>query len=160
MDDSESRPPKENLPAFVDLTGASSEWKNGKLIIRMQLADLPPLWFNRRGVGDDELEYEWAAYVDVNGDDDADYCVSISHYREAGAKLVRGAVLDQCQPYLWRFKGEEAESIDIPIDARQRGNTLILTMTGSWADKLRRGTMWYETTYFDGKNQVGDKVTE
>ena len=143
-----NRPPKENLPAYVDLTGASSEWKNGKLTIRMQLAGLPPLWFNRAGVEDDALEYEWAAKVDVNGDDDADYSVSICHFRESGARQVRGVVLDHCQPYLWKFKGQESESMETPIDVRQRGNTLILTLTGKWARELHKGTIWYETTSY------------
>lgn len=148
---------------FVDLFEVSVEKNDNTLVVRMRLANLPAqLTFNQRGVADNELEYEWAAFFDLDGDGTDDYGLELMNFKAPAARTTRGNIIENTQLSLWELSQNNASTVDVPVQGQQRGNELIIEVPScSFVSGIQENTkIHFRTYYTDGDSTAGDGVPD
>lgn len=136
---------------FAELTAASLEARGADLVVSLELKSLPRLLaFDAREVPADELEYEWAAYIDADGDENPDYCLSLDHYKQK-AKASQGPLLEGCQAALYELSEEGGELVaELEASVERNRITLVLPDYEDWFELEEGAGVSFSAVYYLG----------
>ncbi len=110
---------------------ASIEDDDGDLVVTLGLKSMQKTFvFNSAEVPKDELEYDWSANFDIDGDGNDDYSVSLSHFKMGGGKKEETTLLKACQASLWALTEDGGEVLDLDVEARVDKDSIILRVPG------------------------------
>ena len=126
------------LPAHVDITEVSTTLSGETLTAVFHLREVPEtLTFDRTGVKDNDLEYEWEVRIDVDGNRETgpggfDYSLSTSHYArlsDSGSDSVASiTAFGKVQTNVWKLAQMSAAVIsDASLEVSVQENTLTLS---------------------------------
>ena len=145
------------------LVAASIARDEQGLIVRMEVKSIPErLSFNQRAVGENEMEYRWAVFFDLEGDGRDDYCLDLVRFKDPQAGNVTGGLIENVQCSLWRLKRDGAEFVDIRIRGSRNGGELILDVPACdfVASLGERARIRFQTYYTDGKSSDADDLPD
>jgi hypothetical protein len=148
---------------FIDLVHASVAKDEQGLLIRLRFADLPDeLTFNQTGVKDNQMEYSWSVYFDLDGDGQDDYYLGYEHFKDPEAGLTKGGIAENAQLSLWKLKSDGAEMVDVRLRRQQNGNELVIDLPGcDFVNKISRKTQIHcKTFYTDGMKEYQDRLPD
>jgi hypothetical protein len=138
---------------FSELATASLADEDGDLVATFGLKGMQKTFvFNSPDVPANELEYDWSANIDVDGDGEDDYSLSLTHFKAEGGKRQELSLAKGCQANLWKLDGSGGEVTDVEVDARIEKNSLVLTAYGYQdAFELEKGsTVNFMAVYYLG----------
>ena len=126
------------LPAHIDITEVSTTLAGETLTAVFHLRDVPEtLTFDRTGVEDNDLEYRWEVWIDVDGNRETgsygfDYSLSASHFvlsPESGRNTVASmTAFGKVQTNVWKLSPMSAAVIsDASLEVSVQENTLTLS---------------------------------
>ncbi|MBD3376829.1 hypothetical protein GF406_17460 [candidate division KSB1 bacterium] len=117
----------EDVPyAFMDMQAADVHVDSHVVWAHFDMVELPQqMHFNQRRVRDNKLEYEWAVYFDLDGDEQDDLGVSVSRFKYADSEPVKGSLVKHLQSTFWRFPGTGKEILQDLLPISQINNHLI-----------------------------------
>jgi hypothetical protein len=143
---------------FVELKAASVAVKGRDLIVTLDLASLPKkLVFNDKETPSEEVEYEWGAYIDVDGSGEPQYEVCLIHFKEAGARKAEDAILNACYAAVFSYENGDGEEMDAEVDATIDKNQIRITVS-NYEDLfvLEKGAQVYFTAlyYLGGESYI------
>ena len=145
---------------FVDLTSLKVTVDDEQIAVTISLTYIPNvLIFNRANVPDDELEYEWSVYFDLDGKATNEIAMSITSYKEQG-KETPGSILSKTQHDVWLLKDEGGESVSFNVAATMVDkSTLSLIVHKSEHEALKKITAKTPVRFSASYNFAG-KVCE
>ena len=128
----------DSLPAHIDITEVNTTLAGEMLTAVLHLRDVPEtLTFDRTGVQDNDLEYEWEVRIDVDGNRETgpggfDYSLSASHYArlsDSGSdSLASIQAFGKVQTNVWKLAQLSAVVIsDASLEVSVQENTLSLS---------------------------------
>jgi len=124
-----SRKPGSSPYPFVELVSASLREEGADLVLRMQLKSIPKkLPFNDKDLPADSLEYEWAAYIDIDGDASEDFSLGVDHFKYGRDKRIDAALDEGCSASLFVYDDSGGESIDADIETELDGDSLVVRL--------------------------------
>ena len=138
---------------FTELTYASLEVKGKNLVVTMKLKSMPEeLPFYAEEVPENELEYDWSAYIDADGDGNDDLMLSMMSFKFPDAEPEEGSPLDYCQTSLWELTEGGGSMMDIEVEASIEDNAIVLEIPYyANAFKLGQGaTVSFASMYYLG----------
>ena len=121
----------ETLPAHIDIIEVSTALNDGTLAVVFHLRDLPEtLEFNREGVAESVLEYDWEVSIDVDDDRETgvlgfDYAMGASHF--VYGSRVHKPIEEVVQANSWQL--EESGGVylsGVSIEVSSDENTITL----------------------------------
>ena len=126
------------LPAHIDITEVSTTLAGETLTAVFHLRDVPAtLTFDRTGVEENDLEYRWEVWIDVDGNRETgpggfDYSLSTSHFvlsPESGRNTVASmTAFGKVQTNVWKLAQMSAAMIsDASLEVSVQENTLTLS---------------------------------
>ena len=126
------------LPAHVDITEVSTTLAGETLTAVFHLRDVPAtLTFDRTGVEENDLEYRWEVWIDVDGNRETgpggfDYSLSASHFArlsDSGSNSVASmTAFGKVQTNVWKLAQMSAAVIaDASLEVSTQEKTLTLS---------------------------------
>ena len=150
----------DDLPAYIDITEVSSSLSGERLTVVFHLREVPEtLTFDRAGVPDNALEYQWDVSVDVDGSGGYEYALSASHYvhpsnsgRDRAASIAARGIV---QANTWeRDRTGRMLLADASIEVSTQDNTI--TLSGEIPGITTKSRLAFETyDFFAGFEGVG-----
>ena len=148
------------LGAHIDITEVSTSLSGETLTVVFHLREVPEtLTFDRTGVPDDALEYNWEVSIDVDGSGRYEYTLAASHYvfpEDSGSDRVasittRGIV----QVNIWERDLTGATLLaDASIEVSTQDKTI--TLSGEIPGITEESRLAFETyDYLGGSDRVG-----
>ena len=146
--------------AHIDITEVSTSLSGETLTVVFHLREVPEtLTFDRTGVPDDALEYNWEVSIDVDGSGGYEYTLAASHYvfpEDRGSERVasistRGIV----QVNTWERDLTGATLLaDASIEVSTQDKTI--TLSGEIPGITAESRLAFETyDFLDGSDEVG-----
>ncbi|HPG39213.1 MAG TPA: hypothetical protein PLP19_03925 [bacterium] len=148
---------------FVDILAGSITKKEQNIIFILECMELPfKFSFNSPALEENAMEYEWAVYLDIDGNGREDYSVSLCSFKFPGAKPVTTVLLDQAQASFWKLSGSGGETVDLQIEAFQSNDSIVFVVPAyPYLNKIRNQAKFrFSASYNNGKDSVYDNMPE
>ena len=152
------------LPAHVDITEVSTTLAGETLTAVFHLRDVPAtLTFDRTGVEENDLEYRWEVWIDVDGNRETgpggfDYTLSASHFvlpSDSGRNTVASmTAFGKVQTNVWKRSQMSAAAIaDASLEVSTQEKTI--TLSGEIPGITAESRLAFQTyDYFGGSDEV------
>jgi hypothetical protein len=140
---------------FIDLVHASMAKTEDGLTVRMRFADFPEkLPFNETGVDDNQMEYQWRALFDLDGNGTDDFSIDVIHFKKSGDRPVRGEIFGYAQASLWKVETNGASMEDVSVAGEKQGNEIVLEIPPcAFVSKIKKETRIRFSTYHTNGNK-------
>ena len=152
------------LAAHVDITKVSTTLADETLTAVFHLRDVPEtLTFDRTGVEDNDLEYRWEVWIDVDGNRETgpggfDYTLSASHFvlpSDSGRNTVASmTAFGKVQTNVWKRSQMSAAAIaDASLEVSTQEKTI--TLSGEIPGITAESRLAFQTyDYLGGSDDV------
>ena len=94
---------------FIDLSKIKVAINDGKIFIEISLTHIPDLLiYDRADISDNDTEYEWAIFFDIDEDNTPanDISISLSSFKFKGEKVSIGNLKNFTQHNVWLFDSD------------------------------------------------------
>ncbi len=148
-----TRTPGSSPYPFVELVSASLKDEDGDLVLRMKPKSIPKkLVFNDKDVPGDSLEYEWAAYIDVDGDQSEDFSLGIEHFKAAKDKRAEAGILEGCYAALYKMGEDGAEILEAEVEASLEKDNIVVRLSGygEYFEFEEGSSVYFSAVYYKG----------
>ncbi|MYH60694.1 MAG: hypothetical protein F4148_02655 [Caldilineaceae bacterium SB0675_bin_29] len=159
----------DTLPAHVDITEVSTTLTGETLAVIFHLRDVPEtLEFNRKGVRENMLEYNWSVSVDVDNNRETggflgdEYTLSAMRFvpPSSSGETVQLSISQGVQANTWQTNADGASAVllrDISIEVSSEENTI--TLIGDIPGITSASRLEFEAyDFLDGSEQVACQV--
>jgi hypothetical protein len=146
-----SRKPGDSDYPFAELSAGSVAVSGSSLVVTLDLAELPKtLTFNDADVPDDEVEYDWGAYIDPTGSGNLSYEICLTHFKEAGVDAEDSDIVSMCDAGLWRMDDQNADQVDANITPKVSKNRITLTLANyaKYFTLGKNATVYFSALYY------------
>lgn len=148
---------------FIDIIAGSVTKKEQNIIFVLECMELPfKFSFHNPALQDNAMEYEWAVYMDIDGNGREDYCVSLCSFKFPGAQPMATVLLNQAQASFWKLSASGGESVDLEIKAFQSNDSISLVVpTYPYLNKIRgQAKFRFSALYNNGTDSFKDEMSE
>jgi len=148
---------------FIDLIAGSVTQKEQNIIFVLECMELPfKFSFNNPDLEDNAMEYEWAVYMDIDGNGREDYSVSLCSFKFPGVQPMATVLLNQAQANFWKLSASGGETVDLEIEAFQSNDSIVLVVPAyPYLNKIRSQAKFrFSAFYNNGKMSISDKMPE
>jgi len=155
---------------FVDIVKGSVLSNGTHLTVIIKLKDLPhQLYFDSPETPDNYLEYQWALYIDVDGDPStgspsykgSEVCISIMNFKSPGSLPKNGTIIDETQQNIWIYNSTtgswRSEAYVITIEDFSTNSLIMFAPLQliPWKDSLESSNLLFIASYYhDGRDSA------
>lgn len=150
---------------FIDLSKMEVAIDDSKISIEISLTHIPDmLIYDRADISDNDIEYEWAIFFDIDEDNTPanDISISLSSFKFKGEKVSIGNVKNFTQRNVWLFGSDGSSTsltdrIDVTVVDRTTFSLIVGKGSHKASEKITEQTpVRFSTLYNFGRGVCED----